>query len=536
LVIGVIMSDILFHGGTIYTLDQAQPTVEALLVRDQNVIAAGRATDVREHARSEYQDVPLAGRTVIPGLADAHIHLLWTGLNLQRVDLDGVDSLDSALEMIRQHAEQLPEGAWLRGHGWNHALWNHRWPTAQKLDQVTAGRPAILSRKDAHSVWVNTRALELTGINAETSDPEGGAIQRDEHGQPTGILLENAMSLIYQVVPEPTLQDNMQALREIIRSCHARGIVSVHIPEGPETLAALQALRAAGQLSMRCLFHPPYRQLDQYIELGMRSGFGDEWVRIGGVKIFSDGALGSGTCYMLEPFEGSPDNYGIPTIPEDDLFAAVRKANANGIAVTIHAIGDRANRMVLDAIEAARDELSDGRLILPNRIEHAQHLDPADVHRFAALGVIASMQPIHATSDIDVAERQLGPQRSAWSYAWRPIQEAGAVLAFGSDAPVETFDPWLGIHAAVTRQRQNRYPSDGWHPELAVDLNTTLQAYTVGPAIAAGEAELRGYLAPGKRADLVVLAEDPFMLAPNDLWQVQVEQTMVDGQIVWEKE
>jgi predicted amidohydrolase YtcJ len=528
------MPDILFHGGPIYTLNNNQPRAEALLVRNNTIIAVGHASELREYLRPGYEDVPLAGRALIPGLTDAHIHLLWTGLNRQRVDLDGVGTFDTALEIIRRYAEQLPEGAWLRGHGWNHALWEHRWPTAEDLDRVTLGHPAILSRKDGHSVWINTRALELAGIDAQSPDPNGGAIQRDDAGRPTGILLEQAVDLISCVVPEPSSAEKQQALREIIRACHTRGLISAQIPEGPDTLDALQTLRAAGDLYIRCLFHLPYRQLDDYIALGIRSGFGDEWLRIGGVKIFSDGSLGSCTCHMLAPFRGSLDNYGLPTISEQELYAAVYKANTNGIAVTVHAIGDRANRTVLDAIAAVPPTQRQSP-VLPNRIEHAQHLDPADVARFSALGVIASMQPIHATSDMEIAERLLGPERCAWSYAWQPLQQAGAVLAFGSDAPVETLDPWAGIHAAVTRQRQDGMPANGWHRELALSLQDTLRAYTVGPAIAAGEAHSRGRLTPGMRADLLVLAADPFAIAPGNLWRMEVELTMVSGRVVWEK-
>ncbi|HEX6292462.1 MAG TPA: amidohydrolase [Herpetosiphonaceae bacterium] len=532
------MPDILFHGGPIYTLDPQQAQAEALLVRDDTIVAVGSAAAVREQLRPGYEDVPLAGRALIPGLTDAHIHLLWTAQGRQHADLDGVRSLDEALELIRQRAEDLPEGAWLRGHGWNHALWDYRWPTALELDRVTLGHPAVLSRKDGHSVWINSRALALAGIDEHTPDPDGGLIQRDEHGLPTGILLENANDLIYRIVPEPSLTEDIQALREIIRACNERGLTSLHMPEGPATLAALQALRAADQLNARCLFHLPYRQLDDYIALGVRSGFGDEWLRIGGVKIFGDGSLGSCTCHMLAPFAGST-TCGLPTIPEEELHAAVRKANTHGIAVTVHAIGDRANRTVLDAIAAqhaafAAQGAEALRPLLPNRIEHAQHLDPADVPRFAALNVIASMQPIHATSDMEIAERLLGGERCAWAYAWQPLLQSGAVLAFGSDAPVETLDPWAGIHAAVTRKRQDGQPPQGWYRELALSLHDALRAYVVGPAIASGETALKGPLMPGLRADLLVLEADPFAVDPDDLWRMQVAQTFVGGRSVWE--
>jgi len=527
------MPDILFHGGPIHTLHPEQPQADALLVRGDTIVAVGSADDVRKEARAGYENVALNGRALVPGLCDAHIHLLWTGQNLARVDLADVPSLDEALAQIKQHADRLPPDAWVRGHGWNHDLWGGRWPTAVDLDRVTGGRPAIMSRKDGHSAWANTRALELAGVRDDTPDPDGGIIGRDDT---TGMLWENAMSLVYDVLPEPTLHENMQALRAAIAACNRYGLVSVHTPDPGASLPALQAIRANGELNLRVLHYLPLHQLEQAIALGIRSGFGDEWLRIGGVKIFSDGALGSQTASMLAPFVGS-DNRGVAMHTDDALHTMVRQAYSNGLAVMIHAIGDRANRVVLDSIAAAIDALGEGEVApaLPNRIEHAQHLDPSDVGRFGELSVVASVQPIHATADIDAAERLLGPDRAAWSYAFRSLMERGALLAFGSDSPVETFDPWMGIHAAVTRQRQNGYPDSGWHGEQAVDLRTALEAYTVNPARIAGDDHIRGQLKPGMRADLVVLNTDPFAIDAHDLWQVKAEHTFVGGRSVWEQ-
>jgi predicted amidohydrolase YtcJ len=509
------MPDLLFHGGPIYTLDPAQPRAEALLVRGD--------------------------RIVIPGLIDAHIHLLWTGLGRMNVDLEGVTSLDAALAKIEQHAQTLPEGAWIRGHGWNHARWDNRWPTAVDLDRVTAGRPSLLSRKDGHALWLNTLALQRAGIDRDTVSPPGGTIQHDEHGEPTGVLFENANNLAYRVVPEPTWEERRVALRGIIAECNRRGLTGLHIPEGPDCLALLRELRDRDELNIRTLWHIPYAQLDHAIGLGIRSGLGDEWVRIGGVKIFSDGSLGSMTCHMLEPFTGSTDNYGLSTIGVGELRDAVQRADRAGIAVTIHAIGDRANRTVLDAIansveHRAQQGVPPTNMLwgpaLPHRIEHVQHLAPSDVGRFAQLGVIASMQPIHTTSDHEVAERLLGAERAAWGYAFRPLLAAGATLAFGSDAPVETFDPWAGIHAAVTRQRVDGQPEGGWHPEHRLSLEEALAAYVVGPAKASGELGIKGSLRVGALADLVVTSSDPFAADPQQLWQQGVDLTVVGGKII----
>ena len=537
------MPDLLFHGGPIYTLDRDRPRVEALLVRGDRIVATGSAADVRSSLEGGYEDIPLNGRAIVPGLTDAHIHLLWTGMGRLSVDLDGITSLAEALERVRAHAEQLPPDAWVRGHGWNHALWENRWPTAADLDQATGGRPALLSRKDGHSVWLNSRALELASITRETSDPAGGTIGRDDQGEPNGILWENANELAYRVVPDYTWAERRNALRAIITECNRRGLTGVHIPEGPDTLALLRELRERDELTIRALWHLPYVQLDQAIGLGLRSGLGDEWVRIGGVKIFADGSLGSCSCHMLAPFSGTAGNYGMPTIPEEDLRDAVRRADRAGIAVAIHAIGDRANRTVLDAIAACarrpnghfphgESEDSLEPPALPHRIEHAQHLDPADIPRFAQLGVVASMQPVHATSDWEIAEQLLGTERSAWSYAWRPLLEAGAVLAFGSDAPVETFDPWAGVHAAVTRRRADGAPPGGWNRQLALSLDQALAGYVAGPAHASGEVGLKDSLQEGKLADLVVVETDPYDADPQSLWQMGVEVTVVGGRVL----
>ena len=535
------MPDLFLHGGPIYTLDRDQPRVDALLVRGDRVVATGSEADLRPLAGRGADDINLRGRAVVPGLCDAHIHLLWTGLGRTNVDLEGVAGWDAALDQIRAHAERLPDDAWVRGHGWNHTLWGNRWPTAADLDWVTGGRPTLLSRKDGHSIWLNSRALDLAGIDRETPDPAGGTIGRDERGEPTGVLFENANDLAYRVVPDYTWVERRQALEAIIAECNRRGLTSVHIPEGPDTLALLRDLRDQERLTIRALCHLRYGQLDQAIGLGLRSGLGDEWVRIGGIKIFSDGSLGSCTCHMLDPFTGSASNYGLPTIAEDELRDAVVRADRAGIAVAIHAIGDRANRTVLDAIENARRERRTAeqagtamlaRPVLPHRIEHAQHLAASDVPRFEKLSVVASMQPVHATSDYQVAERLLGAQRCAWSYAWRPLQDTGAVLAFGSDAPVETLDPWAGIHAAVTRRRADGEPPGGWHPELTISLSDALDAYVHGPALASGETGFKGVLRPGNLADLLVLEADPFTVEPQSLWQMGVDVTVVGGKVI----
>jgi hypothetical protein len=471
---------------------------------------------------------------------------MWYALRRREVQLEGVASYEEALDRIADAATRLPDGAWLQGGGWDHSLWDGHWPTAADLDTRVPNNPVLLVRKDGHSAWVNTLALAAGGIDETTPDPAGGAIRR-ERGQPTGVLFESAIDIVRQHIPPASEEYRLSAIRDAITEAHSYGMVGMHIPPGLQegdgalALADMQRLRSIGKLDLRCLMHLDYHTLDQSIALGIRSGLGDRWIKIGGVKLFADGSLGSETAEMLTHYEGKR-NAGIATITTEDLNEAVRKANSNGLSVIIHAIGDAANRRVLDAIQNAREwnmqhkDVSDTNVpfAIPNRIEHAQLLHPHDLPRFAQLGVVASMQPIHATADMEVADRLWG-SRCDLAYAWRSLQQSGAVLAFGSDAPVEAMNPWLSIHAAVTRQRINGFPPGGWYPEQRISLNDALRGFTVGAACAAGADREQGTLMPGMLADLAVLSTDPFKAHPGDLHAITSEMTMLEGRIVWER-
>ncbi len=535
------MSTLLLYNGSIYTLNPQQPRARAMAIRDGRVLAVGSEGKVQAIAGGRVDGINLQGRAVIPGLTDAHVHITWYGLTRQQVRLDTAPSLAVALERIATQAAALPAGAWLRGSGWSHVAWDGQWPSRTHLDQVCPDRPAFLVRRDGHSAWVNSQALALAGIDAQTPDPPGGQIQRDRDGQPTGILLETAQELVRQVLPPPTPSERLDALRTAMAEALSYGMTSIHIPpspnpaDGPETLHDLKLLRERGELRMRCLAHLSAPDLERAIGLGIRSGLGDRWLRIGGLKIFADGSLGSETAEMLSHYEGRR-HLGIATVTVEELNDMVVRANHAGISVVVHAIGDAANRKVLDAIERARQtrDQSMPPLALPNRIEHAQIVHPKDIGRFAPLEVIASMQPIHATSDMDVAS-QLWGTRCATAYAWRSLKDAGATLAFGSDAPVEALNPWLGIHAAVTRQRSDGTPASGWYPEQCLSLAEALDGFCKGPAIASGEADEKGILAPGMLADLAILSRDPFEINPVNLHTMTVDMTLVEGQVVFER-
>ncbi|HEX5689298.1 MAG TPA: amidohydrolase [Roseiflexaceae bacterium] len=546
------MPTFMLYNGPIYTLDPTQPRVQAIAVRDGRVIAAGSEGKVQAAVGGRAEGINLRGRAVVPALTDAHVHLVMHGLTRREIRLEGIDDLDVALKSIAAGAQHLPEGAWVRGGGWDHSLWGGRWPTAAMLDALIPDRPVALMRKDGHSAWVNSRAMQLAGIDDSTPDPPGGAIQREKK-RATGILLETAIDLVRNHMPAATDEERLAAVRDATAEAHGYGMVGVHVPPGlrpgdaTQILSDLQRLRERGQLQLRCLVHLGLDELDSALRLGLRSGLGDHWLRIGGVKMFSDGSLGSETAEMLSHYEGRR-HLGSQTMTTEELNDAVRRAIAGGISVTIHAIGDAANRRVLDAIELAQLEVAEQRQALndteevvphprpniPNRIEHCQILHPKDIPRFAELGVVASMQPIHATADMDTADRLWG-ERCAHAYAWRSLKDSGAILAFGSDAPVESLNPWLSIHAAVTRQRPGNIPPEGWYPEQRLTVEEALWGFTVGAAIAAGTAREQGTLMPGMLADLAVLSADPFKINPSDLHAIRSELTMLDGEIVSER-
>ena len=501
------------------------------------VLAVGSDAEMRALLSPEGEGMNLQGRTVVPGFTDSHLHFMSYGLSLKKIDLAEVPTLEEALARVAARAAKTPAGHWLQGRGWDHSLWEGgAFPTRGDLDRVAPDHPAFLRRKCGHAGWANSRALELAGITSETPDPPGGAIDRHPAtGQPTGILKETAMDLISCLLEKPSMEEAVDAIKAGMAHAHKLGLVGLHTMEGDGAFRAFQQLRTAGQLKMRVLMQIPEDNLDAAIQVGLQSGFGDERLRIGAVKLFSDGALGACTAYMLEPFEGEPDNYGIAVTTAEHLREIVSKASRAGIASFVHAIGDRANREVLDAIEASR-QAGEGGPHLRHRIEHAQILHPDDMPRLAKLGVIASMQPIHATQDMLLADAHWGA-RCTGAYAFRSLLEAGAVLAFGSDSPVEDMNVMKGLHAAVTRRRADGSPGlDGWYPEQRLTVAEAVYAYTAGAAYASGEEAIKGTLSPGKLADLVVLSQDIFTVDPMAILDTEIVATMLDGEFVYANE
>ncbi len=526
--------DRILYNGNILTLDEHQPRVSALALSSEHIIASGSDNEILPLAGGPTKRDNLGGRTVIPGLTDAHIHWQGVALTFRDVSVFEAPSRADALERVAQRVATTPPGQWITGHGWTQDVWPDRaFPTAADLDSVAPNHPVYLRAKSGHAGWANSIALRRCGITADTSDPEGGQIVRDAAGQPTGILLETAMELVARHIPKLSPEEIAVLMKSAQQAALASGLTGIHDFDGQDCFRALQILRERGELALRVVKNINREWLPAALEVGLRWGFGDDWIRIGGLKIFADGALGPRTAYMIEPYAGEPNNYGIPTIDKEEMAELVSHASAAGLPSTIHAIGDRAVHDVLDVYESvrreesARGEASHNRR---HRIEHVQIIHPDDAHRLAQFDIIASMQPIHATSDYQMADRYWG-ERAQWSYNARLQLDQGVKVAFGSDAPVEPFESFKGIHAAVTRQRPDGSPGlEGWYPAARLTIAEALRGFTLGPAYAAGMEQRLGKLAPGYLADLVVLDRDPYTIPPSELLDVKVVATMVGGE------
>jgi predicted amidohydrolase YtcJ len=471
---------------------------------DGRILAVGAGARQAAGRRAE---VVRLGGIAWPGLIDAHIHL--EGLTDQQlsVDLGGAKDVREALARVREWSRSLPKDAWVVGTGWYNDKWSHpAFPTRRQLDAAAGGRPAFLRRKDGHSAWVSTAALRRAAIDRTTVDPPGGRFDRDEAGEPSGILRETAMQAVFELVPRPNEAQLDSAMAQVLVGLARLGLTAVHSMDSARGFASLQRLRARGHLSIRVSYNIPLADLPHAERMGVRSGWGDPWLRIWGVKAFLDGSLGSRTAEML-------DGSGVQRLGQDEVVELVERCARAQLNVCLHAIGDAAVRRAVDALTPHRDAWSGWR----PRIEHAQCVNPKDMTRMARAGVIASMQPIHAVADRELADA-LWPAVTKQVYAWRALARSGVRLAFGSDAPVETADPLAGIDAATAWRKRA-----GWNPELAISPTAALRAYTAGAAFAAGMDRDAGALRPGKLCDMTVV-EDGRVIA-----------TVVGGRLTWRR-
>ena len=528
---------LLLLNGTIYTMDFSRPRAQAVAAKGSRIEAVGTDEELRGLATSgEWRIIDLRGRAVLPAFTDCHLHFLEYTLKASRLSLEERLSLEGALSRVQEYVQHAEAGAWIRGSGWSDSTWppgGVAW--RQLLDRVALEHPVVLTKKDGHVIWVNSEALRRAGIDEDTPEPSGGVIERDpETRQPTGLFKEEAMHLVCDAIPSLSARERQAALRRGVAEAQELGIAGVHDCGSwqsvkDESFSDYQEMIGSDELGVRVFMMISRASLDEAIKVGLRSGFGDGYLQVGNVKLFCDGTLGSQTAEMIEPFLGQPDNKGVAAISQEELEETVHKASSAGIACSVHAIGDKANRRVLDAFEKQR-RAGLGRE-LRHRIEHVQLLHADDVPRFKELQVIASMQPIHATQDMYLADRYWG-ERARLSYAWRSLLDSGARLAFGSDAPVESMNPIVGIHAAVTRQRANGEPAEGWYPEQRLTVAEAVHGYTLGAAYACGRERDRGSITVGKVADLAVLSQDIFEIPPQDILTTCVVATVFDGRIV----
>jgi predicted amidohydrolase YtcJ len=531
-------ADTLLLGGKVWTGNPARPEAEAVAILDGRIAAVGSDAEVRRWAGPATTVIRLDGRRVVPGFNDAHVHFFDGGQGLASVQLRDAASPEVFRDRIGAYAATLAPGRWVLNGNWDHERWTPAaLPTRQLIDAVTPDHPVFVNRLDGHMALANSLALSLAGITRDTPDPPGGSIVRDARGEPTGVLKDAAMNAVYAVIPEAGAGEIDAALRAAMRYANENGVTSVQdMSASPDILRAYRRLLRDGDLTVRVYGAQPLSQWERLAGPGIGAGFGNDMLRIGVLKGFADGSLGSTTALFFDPYLDAPDTSGLPSDELVDRAAMLDDmlgADAAGLQLAVHAIGDKANATILDMFEEVvrRNGPRDRRL----RIEHAQHLRAADLPRFKALGVIASMQPYHAIDDGRWAEKRIGAERARGTYAFRSLLDAGAVLAFGSDWYVAPMEPLLGIYAAATRRTIDGANPGGWVPEQRISVAEAVRAYTAGSARASGEEAVKGTLEPGKLADLVVLSGDIFAIDPAAIRDVHVDTTILGGKVVFER-
>ncbi|MEM8798588.1 MAG: amidohydrolase [Pseudomonadota bacterium] len=517
---------------------QGGQTFDALLIGDDGrVLSIGTATSLFSQSPGAKR-VDGAGATLIPGLIDSHAHVMGLGEASLQIDLRGTKSLDEALERVKAFAAENPDLAWIRGRGWNQEVWQlGRFPTAAELDKAVADRPVWLSRVDGHAAWANTRALTIASVSAETADPSGGEIIRADDGAPAGVFIDAAEALVARHIPPLSSRERRQAFTNALEIMTSVGITTVHdAGTSPQDWALFNKFAYSGKLTTRiyAMIAGTDDTFDRLARGGPIEGLKDDLLAMRSVKLYADGALGSRGAALNAAYSDKPESKGLLFNTDEELAAKVQKAASRGFQVNIHAIGDRANRQALDIFAGLPDRQSAS--VLRHRVEHAQIVDPADFERFASLGVIASVQPTHATSDKNMAETRLGPERIKGAYAWRRFLDAGVRIAAGSDFPVELPDPLHGIQAAVARTDLAGEPVGGWYVGEALTLEEAIRAFTLGGAYAAFWEDRVGSLEPGYWADFILLDQDIFAIPATEIGKIKVLETWLAGEQVYDRD
>jgi len=528
-------ADLIVVNARVYTADDARPLAEAFAVRDGKVAFVGSSREARALAGDATRVVDLEGRTVIPGMVDAHAHYAGLAQTLSTVDLMGVPSYDELIARVRARAAALPKGTWVQGRGWDQNQWaDGQFPTHEALSAAVPDHPVYLTRVDGHAALVNSAAMRAANLTRTTRDPSGGRILKAANGDPTGVLIDRAQGLVSRVIPPETREDTRRALLEAQRVMHRWGLTGVHdAGAGRAMIDLYEEMARDGELDLRlyAMIADDSAAIAHFMSVGPRSSLhnGRLWVR--SIKLYSDGALGSRGAALLEPYSDDPSNSGLLISPLEHIRDVAERALARGFQVNSHAIGDRGNRIVLDAYEQALDKMprADHRF----RIEHAQILHYSDIPRFAQLGVIPSMQASHQTSDMYWAGKRLGPERLLGAYAWRSLLNTGVIIPNGSDFPVEYVNPLISFHAAIARQDANDYPVGGWYPDQRMTRDEALKSMTLWPAYSAFQEDELGSLSVGKHADFVVLDQDIMRVPAELVLSTKVLTTYVGGRVVY---
>jgi predicted amidohydrolase YtcJ len=535
-------ADLVIVNANVRTLDPKRPTAEAVAVHANRITAVGTSAEVRALAGPKTRVVDARGALVLPGFNDAHVHFISGGFQLSSVDLRDAATPQEFAERLRRFSEKLPPGRWITGGDWDHERWPNvngaaPLPTKELIDAFTPDRAVFVNRLDYHMALANSYTLKLAGVTRETPDPPGGQIVRDpKTGEPTGVLKDAAMSFVWKVAPPASFEEKLEAVRAATAHAAEHGVTSVQDMSAGDDVGIYQALLERGELKTRVYAVSPLSDWERLKRVGVRRAFGGDMLRIGGLKGFSDGSLGSTTALFFEPYLDAPGSSGLPSdemFPEGAMLKRVEGADAAGLQVMIHANGDKANDAVLNFYEQV--EKTNGARDRRFRIEHAQHLRAQDIARFGRGRVVASVQPYHCIDDGRWAEKRIGRERAKGTYAFRSLLDAGAVLAFGSDWSVAPLDPLMGIYAAATRRTLDGKNPAGWVPEQKITVEEAVRAYTVGSAYAEFAEAVKGTITPGKLADLVLLDRDIFRIDPAEIEKVRVRMTVMDGKVVYEK-
>lgn len=525
-----------YINGKIYTVNEKQPFAQAVVTEGNKIIFVGNNDEAKKLITSNTEVIDLKEKFMMPGFIDNHVHFITGGHYLLGIDLRSAQSTAEFKRILNDYAKKYP-GKWITGGYWNHENWEIKdLPTKEMVDEAVYDQPVFVERLDGHMGVANSLALKMAGITKETQNPEGGLIVKDpKTGEPTGVLKDNAMNLIYRIIPEPSEDENYQALLAALNEAKKLGITSVHDITYSDALKAFERAKSEGKLTCRIYTRWPIADYKSLVEKNIKAGTGDELIKMGSLKAFADGSLGSSTAWFFEKYNQDTTTFGLPMdiVTDGSMEKWCLDADKNGLQLSVHAIGDRANSYMLDIFEKIirKNPQWDRRF----RIEHAQHVRFQDISRFAQLGVIASVQPYHCIDDGVWAEKRIGPERIKYTYPFKSFLEAGVKLCFGTDWYVAPLNPMLGLYAAVTRRTLDEKNPDGWIPEQKISIEDAIKCYTINSAYAAFEENIKGSIETGKLADMIVLSDDLLSIDPINIKDVEVLMTIFDGKIIYTK-